>query len=263
MLCGSLLAAIPSALPEFRSEKQLTRWRAEKLSSFDSQSGGEISPFYTGRPYLPSTNAYVFKYRSYNAGILRWTSEDPSGYPDGANNIRYAPVPTSQFDFCGLEVHASDIRVVAAVISGWQSVGFDMAANLGQHSMNGGADRTATSGEIDAIKASSAFTNQFNKGWLDTHYGLQGSGSYSYEHLVNFGVISDLGLAYGHVTFGFDISVQTNESGYEYNVDYSFDDIYDFDPNSNINAIVAFHNLQAAGIASVFTTSGQFSIFYE
>jgi hypothetical protein len=32
----------------------------------------------------------------------RWSSADPSGFPDGANNQCYAPVPTSDFDYQGL-----------------------------------------------------------------------------------------------------------------------------------------------------------------
>ncbi|TAG09559.1 MAG: hypothetical protein EAZ42_06315, partial [Verrucomicrobia bacterium] len=49
-----------------------------------------------------SSSSYAFKYRNYNPEIARWTSEDPSGFPDGANGSAYAPVLTSSFDFMGL-----------------------------------------------------------------------------------------------------------------------------------------------------------------
>lgn len=34
--------------------------------------------------------------------MTRWTSADPSGFPDGANNRVYAPVPTFALDIFGL-----------------------------------------------------------------------------------------------------------------------------------------------------------------
>jgi len=58
--------------------------------------------FYTGKPYLPATGSYAFKYRSYQPELARWTSEDPSGFPDGANNIIYSNSPTNGFDALGL-----------------------------------------------------------------------------------------------------------------------------------------------------------------
>jgi len=59
--------------------------------------------FFTGKPYVDGLG-YVFKYRNYNPELCRWQSADPSGFPDGANNQIYAPVPTSQFDPTGLDV---------------------------------------------------------------------------------------------------------------------------------------------------------------
>lgn len=96
-------AEFKAPLPEFKNEKQLAEWRAEKASEATSQGyAAEETPFYTGKPYLASSGGYAFKYRSYNPELLRWTSEDPSGFPDGANQSRYAPNPTSELDFMGL-----------------------------------------------------------------------------------------------------------------------------------------------------------------
>ena len=60
-----------------------------------------VAGFYTGKPYLAESGSYAFKYREYNPEMNRWTTVDPSGFPDGANNRLYAAVPTSQFDFQG------------------------------------------------------------------------------------------------------------------------------------------------------------------
>jgi RHS repeat-associated protein len=58
--------------------------------------------FYTGKPYEEDLGGYVFNYRTYSPEINRWTTPDPSGFPDGANNRVYAPVPTSGVDVSGL-----------------------------------------------------------------------------------------------------------------------------------------------------------------
>jgi RHS repeat-associated protein len=62
-----------------------------------------VAGFYTGKPYLAESGSYAFKYREYNPEMNRWTTVDPSGFPDGANNRLYAAVPTSEFDNNGLD----------------------------------------------------------------------------------------------------------------------------------------------------------------
>jgi len=56
---------------------------------------------YTGKPYSKELGAYVFNYRNFDPEISRWTTSDASGFPDGANNQIYSPVPTSQIDYMG------------------------------------------------------------------------------------------------------------------------------------------------------------------
>jgi len=102
-LTGSAFAAFQAPLPEFKNEKQLAEWRAEKTSETTSQGYvAEETAFYTGKPYLASSGDYTFKYRSYNPELTRWTSEDPSGFPDGANNIIYSNNPLEGVDSNGL-----------------------------------------------------------------------------------------------------------------------------------------------------------------
>jgi RHS repeat-associated protein len=45
--------------------------------------------FYTGKPFDVELGTYVFKYRNYNPEMQCWTTMDPSGFPDGANNYCY------------------------------------------------------------------------------------------------------------------------------------------------------------------------------
>lgn len=58
--------------------------------------------FYTGKPYDADLGAYTFKNRNYDPHIKRWTSADPSGFPDGANNQIYVSAPTYCLDIAGL-----------------------------------------------------------------------------------------------------------------------------------------------------------------
>jgi RHS repeat-associated protein len=60
------------------------------------------SYFYTGKPYDADLGAYTFAYRTYDPEVNRWTSADPSGFPDGANDHRYSPTPTCEIDYAGL-----------------------------------------------------------------------------------------------------------------------------------------------------------------
>ena len=102
-MTSTAFAAFQAPLPEFKNEKQLAEWRAEKASESTSQGyAAEETAFYTGKPYLASAGGYAFKYRSYNPKLVRWTSEDPSGFPDGANQLKYCPIPTTAIDFQGL-----------------------------------------------------------------------------------------------------------------------------------------------------------------
>jgi RHS repeat-associated protein len=104
-MTSTAFAAFQAPLPEFKNEKQLAEWRAEKASEATMQGYvAEGAAFYTGKPYLTSSGGYVFKYRSYNPEVARWTTEDPSGFPDGANSSIYAPKPTTEFDREGLRV---------------------------------------------------------------------------------------------------------------------------------------------------------------
>ena len=104
LITSSAFAAIPKVLPEFKNAEQLAEWREEMAAKHaaTTTTTTEDHAFYTGKPYIASTASYAFKYRSYNPELARWTSEDPSGFPDGANGSAYAAVPSSEFDFQGL-----------------------------------------------------------------------------------------------------------------------------------------------------------------
>ena len=81
-------------MPDFQTPAQLAKWRADttaktvakEAAQASASAKSESSGFYTGKPYLAESGSYAFKYREYNPEMNRWTTVDPSGFPDGANN---------------------------------------------------------------------------------------------------------------------------------------------------------------------------------
>lgn len=93
---------------------------ADALPGLAAQSSGF---FYTGKPYNEELGAYIFNYRSYDAHLSRWTTADPSGFPDGANASKYVRAPMSQLDPNGLvtvttsfvDLHIDSLMVGGAI----------------------------------------------------------------------------------------------------------------------------------------------------
>jgi len=100
-------AGDPSA--KTKAEKTAVKQSATtaKAKLTDVLPGADVQPvayFYTGKPYDKDLGGYVFNYRTYSPGLNRWTTTDPSGFPDGANGSSYAPCPTNEVDATGLAV---------------------------------------------------------------------------------------------------------------------------------------------------------------
>ena len=189
-LTGTAFAAFQAPLPEFKNEKQLAEWRAEMAAKPTSQKyAAEPSAFYTGKPYVASSGAYAFKYRSYNPDLARWTSGDPSGFPDGSNNqIFVNNMPTLALDAMGKNVLLiTNINAVAGFGHGALLVGSDNSWTLssyGTGSSSGGALTTKSyttwkSANNDAI--TQGYTN-FNEWYTDRDAdALQGMVDHSGE----------------------------------------------------------------------------------
>ena len=111
-ITSTAFGTMPAHMPEFKNEKQLTEWRAEMAAKPAAKATTADPAFYTGKPYIDASGAYAFKYRSYNPEMARWTSEDPSGFPDGANDHCYINnKPTSKIDYEGLASQDVTINV--------------------------------------------------------------------------------------------------------------------------------------------------------
>lgn len=78
--------------------------RAEQTEQLPGLPAQPASYFYTGKPYDADLGAYVFAYRGYDPEMNRWTTADPSGFPDGSNPLKYVSNnPLSLFDDTGLK----------------------------------------------------------------------------------------------------------------------------------------------------------------
>ncbi|MFA7345746.1 MAG: RHS repeat-associated core domain-containing protein, partial [Terrimicrobiaceae bacterium] len=91
---------------------------AEKEDSLPGMGVQPAEYFFTGKPYDSDTESYTFKYRNYDPELNRWTTADPSGFPDGANSSAYCPIPTSGYDLQGLESKTINIDLNVATWSG-------------------------------------------------------------------------------------------------------------------------------------------------
>ena len=148
-LTSTAFAEFKAPLPEFKNEKQLAEWRAEQTAKSSTQSTAtQETTFYTGKPYVESSGNYAFKYRSFSPELARWTSEDPSGFPDGANNHTYScNTPVNGLDADGLLFLCYNGGVVTAWSgAGKQSDGkIDWGTKTGDHwgAVSGGAGTPA------------------------------------------------------------------------------------------------------------------------
>ena len=99
-LCGamaisftSVLAASPASASAQLGPEAKAKQTAAAKAALDK---AEI--FYTGKPYDADAQEYIFAARNYDPTVARWTSVDPSGFPDGANNRIYTTTPNKQLD---------------------------------------------------------------------------------------------------------------------------------------------------------------------
>ena len=110
---------LPAPMPEFKTPEQLVVWRKEmaaKAAAADAmaamQANSEPSAFYTGKPFLSETGSYGFMFRQHDPEHCRWTTIDPSGFPDGANNNIYVINPICQMDIFGLNsAYSSNVDI--------------------------------------------------------------------------------------------------------------------------------------------------------
>jgi RHS repeat-associated protein len=154
--------------------------------------------FYTGKPFDMELGTYIFKFRNYSPEMQRWTTTDPSGFPDGANNYSYVSTPVYMMDPLGLAPLNSlvdDLTIIDQQISAWNSMGWGFAANVLSHFAGGtGSQYTGSSTEADLIKNASKYRDaaqaHFNS--IAGQYLGMGDGTYNIGNAWNGSSLSNM-----------------------------------------------------------------------
>jgi RHS repeat-associated protein len=185
LICAFVLAATATTFANASAPKKMN-------GKLEIVEANPADVFYTGKPYEEDLGGYVFNYRTYSPEINRWTTPDPSGFPDGANNHLYASAPTTQIDPLGLTLNiaspptgATYYRAIAADIFAWNS-GYDFAGTLQTAAMNhaeSGKNWTLNDAEIAAVRSTSTYSS-FRldvQGLANVFFTDLDEGSYSYS----------------------------------------------------------------------------------
>jgi RHS repeat-associated protein len=133
-------STLPAPLPELMNDAQAAKWTADQAAAAQATSVQEPSTqFYTGKPYVADAGGYIYKYRTYNPEMSRWTSADPSGFPDGVNNQVYAPNAKSQLDSDGLKVWQLEMTTTGNLTSSdpGQAYGWSGSVAVGSNTLEG------------------------------------------------------------------------------------------------------------------------------
>ena len=84
---------------------------------------------YTGKPFVSELCSYVFPHRLYSPETNRWSTSDPSGFPDGTNNLSYVSgKPSTLIDPSGLtetstfdtEIAQGTAKITVQTILSWE-----------------------------------------------------------------------------------------------------------------------------------------------
>ncbi len=259
---------LPAPLPEFKTPEQLVKWSEEmttKAAAADALAAKQansafknVAAFFTGKPYVEETGSYAFRFRQYDPEFSRWTSADPSGFPDGANRYVLGGNPVSGLDQLGLWYDASynsthalaDFLTASTEANSLGAAGFSNAESLADNSLSQApvddtgvgswgnpATRLATSHEKDLLQNDGAFTKSFTTTLFEGQ-----SANYSFTQLIDYGLTSDIGLSYGQVLYTVSGTITKQNNTYSTNPLFTFDDRYDF--NVNNPATAAFARLQ-------------------
>jgi len=98
-------SALAGSLPEIMTPGELRALRAGQIAraaAAQADVAKSATPtMYTGKISDADSGGYLFKYRNYDPEMNRWTTVDPSRFPDGANAYFYAPNCLSEIDTDG------------------------------------------------------------------------------------------------------------------------------------------------------------------
>ena len=274
--------ATKKRVAEIKAQEAKQAAQAATTSNLQSEIGNH-QLFYTGKPYLEETGQYLFLFRHYDPELARWTTADPSGFPDGANIYFRAGSPTKTFDALGLwyDEHYRpsdalvDFAIASAAVNSFGISGFTISQRLGDFSLandpedhagvgsfNNPYSRLAPSDEIAMLRTHSAFTGVFTDGYFAALTSGGSATTVAFTQLIEYPYNTDAGFSYGRVLFSVEgefsyTALSGGGQRWTINPLFMFDDRYDFNVGSNNPAIAAFARLQYHDIAYNFINSGE------
>jgi len=129
----------------------------EKPISSTAYGEGLTEGRFTSKIFIPELNSYLFPCRLYSASATCWTTEDPTGFPDGANNHAYAlndptgnvdPLGTVAWDHYGpfdRQSFGGQLNSATPALFADQTVAADKSGNCFIHKMTRGRTYSAAS----------------------------------------------------------------------------------------------------------------------
>jgi len=259
--------------------------------SVDSPTPTQNSNFFTGKPYIEGLG-HAFLMRNYRAGLAKWQTADPMGYPDGWNQLAYcgnrANVFVDKFGMWATGVSYAIVdNDVPWYVSSDRNQDNDMSlANKSDNyfAMSGEplskalveyvqaqTGATATDFTVDSkyfpqIEADSGFAA------VRTYVANKMSGvspnksvtfSKKTDHPATTLVSKDLNHAIHGVIFYLDGSIKADASGHwEGDLTVSFSDPYDFNASASDWKVRVWGRLYDHGWISKFNAIGAWTVHF-
>ncbi len=212
-----------------KTDKRLAAIRAreadETPQTAASQSSSRGETFFTGKPLVEETGQYAFLFRHYDPELNRWTTSDPSGFPDGANNWQYvANMVTLGIDPDGLQfLHFNGSSITVWSGSGRKSDG----------SIDWGTSGTSWS----AVSGGTNNAGAIPGGWYSVGAKRPVAG---FQDSLDIGVRSEADFTYNGIKFQGTMAAW-DKSGFNSHAgppEYGGGSFYGYDPNDPNDAAI-------------------------
>lgn len=204
--------------------------------------------------------------------MARWTSEDPSGFPNGANNSYYAPSPTMGFDALGLFYSGTFYAEAASDMLLWSAL-YNAAGPLTTAALNHAdgtttGNWTLTAAQAAIVKASAGYSGGYYPN-VQTFLGTPADGPMStpINHFL-FPKPHDTYYAFGEADLSTSGTVSRSRFGsWEYTATVTLADVYTFAGYSSApwyTPTAMGYRLQSHGYIKSFNTSATWTdTWYE
>jgi len=187
-----LPACIYDALGTTVGSKSNGKYPAAALSAFgedltvDSPTPTQNSNFFTGKPYVEGLG-HAFLMRNYRAGLAKWQTADPLGYPGGWDQLAYCGnASVDSIDYLGAETISKTVRWDSSLWPDGEG-GYSLSAN---YSFTLTVDYTLqATGNIPDIVINSV-TGDFSVGYIEKLFTSYDSNGMSCSTEFTYGVVT-------------------------------------------------------------------------